>query len=105
MPESEWRATCYKGRRNGCRRRRKAAAAAAAARLSRSSSRSSSNDKTSEREKSTEPIRHTVTALNNAPTQSWSEWARGKGFMRRTRSKGSKKRPGRGKRTTKRRRH
>lgn len=94
-PPDDWHAPCYKGRRNACRRKREAE------RLSRLSS----DDETSEREKSTEPIRHTVTASNNAPTQSWSEWARGKGVRRRTRSKGSKKRRSRGKRTTKRRRH
>lgn len=98
MPESEWHAPCYGAKRRGCRRRREAAEAERLSRLS-------SDDETSEREQSREPIRHTVTALNNAPTQSWSEWARGKGVRRRTRSKGSKKRNSRGKRTTKRRRH
>ena len=93
MPESEWHAPCYKGRRNACRRKREAE------RLSRSSS----DDETSQREKSTEPIRHTVTALNNAPTQSLS--VQGKGVRRRTRSKGSKNKRSRGKRNTNRRRH
>lgn len=96
MPESEWHAPCYGAKRRGCRRRREAAEAE---RLSRSSS----DNETSEREKSTEPIRHTVTALNNAPTQSLS--VQGKGVRRRTRSKGSKKKRSRGKRTTNRRRH
>lgn len=66
----------------------------------------SSDEETSPREKSEpkqEPIRHTVTALNNAPTQSLS--VQGKGVRRRTRSKGSKKKRSRGKRTTNRRRH
>ena len=94
MPESEWRAPCYKGRRNACRRKREAAAAAA--RLSRSSS----NDKTSEREKSdpaTMQIGVTAlgTATNNAsnPSKSWAEWVRGKGYGTRNRNR-------RGKRTT-----
>ena len=89
----DWHAPCYKGRRNACRRKREAE------RLSRMSS----NEETSEREKTKEPIRHTLTALNNAPTQSFG--VQGKGVRRRTRSKGSKKKNSRGKRSTKRRRH
>ncbi len=102
--KSEWRAPCYKGRRNACRRKQ---AAAEAERLSRSSS--SSDDDTPKREKSKETIRHTVNPYSQASTtgQSWSERIFGKGLMRRaTRSKGSKKRRGRGKRTARRsRRH
>uniref|UniRef100_A0A6C0DWT1 Uncharacterized protein n=1 Tax=viral metagenome TaxID=1070528 RepID=A0A6C0DWT1_9ZZZZ len=57
--ESEWRAPCYKGRRNACRRRD---AAAKEERLSRSpsSSRYSSSDETSKHEKSKETTRHTT---------------------------------------------
>ena len=104
MPDSskssDWHAPCYGAKRRGCRRRREAAEAERLSRLS-------SDDETSEREKSTESIRHILTALNNAPVkrQSWSEWVRGEGFRRRTRSKGSKKKRSRGKKTTKRRRH
>lgn len=97
MPESEWHAPCYKGRRNACRRKREAE------RLSRLSS----DDETSVREKSTEPIRPIVNPYSDVSTtgQSAIERIFGKGFRRRTRSKGSKKRRSRGKRTTKRRRH
>jgi hypothetical protein len=102
--ESEWRAPCYKGRRNACRRKQ---AAAEAERLSRSSS--SSGDDTPKREKSKETIRHTVNPYSQASTtsQSWSERIFGKGFKTKARrSKGSKKRRGRGKRTARRsRRH
>ena len=102
--ESEWHPPCYGMRRRGCRRRH---AAAKAERLSRSSS--SSDDDTPKREKSKETIRHTVNPYSQASTtgQSWSERIFGKGLMRRaTRSKGSKKRRGRGKRTARRsRRH
>jgi hypothetical protein len=114
MPESEseskseWRAPCYKGRRNACRRKQ---AAAEAERLSRSSSRSSSSsgDDTPKREKSKETIRHTVNPYSQASTrsQSWSERIFGKGFKTKARrNKGSKKRRGRGKKTARRsRRH
>jgi len=102
--KSEWRAPCYKGRRNACRRKQ---AAAEAERLSRSSS--SSDDDTPKREKSKETIRHTVNPYSDVSTtgQSWSERIFGKGLMRRaTRNKGSKKRRGRGKKTARRsRRH
>ena len=107
-PESEWRAPCYKGRRNACRRKQ---AAAEAERLSRSSSRSSSSsgDDTPKREKSKEPIRHTVNPYSQASTsgQSWSERIFGKGFKTKARrNKGSKKRHRHGKRTARRsRRH
>jgi len=106
--KSEWRAPCYKGRRNACRRKQ---AAAEAERLSRSSSRSSSSsdDDIPKREKSKETIRHTVNPYSQTSTtgQSWSERIFGKGLIRRaTRSKGSKKRRSRGKRTARRsRRH
>ena len=98
--KSEWRAPCYKGRRNACRRKQ---AAAEAERLSRSSS--SSGDDTPKREKSKETIRHTVNPYSQASTtgQSWSERIFGKGFKTKARrNKGSKKRHGRGKRTAKR---
>jgi hypothetical protein len=99
MPDSSessnWHAPCYGLKKRGCRRRREAAEAERLSRLS-------SDDETSEREQSREPIRHTVTASNNAPTQSLS--VKGKGVRRRTRSKGSKKKNSRGKRTTNRRR-
>jgi hypothetical protein len=90
-------------------KKRRAAAAAEEERLSRSNSEYSSDDDTSEREKSKETIRHTVNPYSQASTtgQSWSERIFGKGLMRRaTRSKGSKKRRGRGKKTARRsRRH
>jgi len=90
-------------------KRRRAAAAAEEERLSRSNSEYSSDDETSEREKSKETIRHTVNPHSQTSTtdQSWSERIFGKGLMRRaTRSKGSKKRRGRGKKTARRsRRH
>jgi hypothetical protein len=106
--ESEWHPPCYGMRRRGCRRRR---AAAEAERLSRSSSRSisSSDDDTPKREKSKETIRHTVNPYSDVSTtgQSWSERIFGKGFKTKARrSKGSKKRRGRGKKTARRsRRH
>jgi hypothetical protein len=103
-PESEWRPPCYGMRRRGCRRRY---AAAEAERLSRSSS--SSDDDTPKREKSKETIRHTVNPYSDVSTtgQSWSERIFGKGFKTKARrSKGSKKRRGRGKKTARRsRRH
>jgi len=103
-PESEWRPPCYGMRRRGCRRRY---AAAEAERLSRSSS--SSGDDTPKREKSKETIRHTVNPYSDVSTtgQSWSERIFGKGFKTKARrSKGSKKRRGRGKKTARRsRRH
>jgi hypothetical protein len=102
--KSEWRAPCYKGRRNACRRKQ---AAAEAERLSRSSS--SSDDDIPKREKSKETIRHTVNPYSDVSTtgQSWSERIFGKGFKTKARrSKGSKKRRGRGKKTARRsRRH
>ena len=102
--ESEWHAPCYGMRRRGCRRRQ---AAAKAERLSRSSS--SSDDDTPKREKSKETIRHTVNPYSDVSTtgQSWSERIFGKGFKTKARrSKGSKKRRGRGKKTARRsRRH
>ena len=102
--KSEWRAPCYKGRRNACRRKQ---AAAEAERLLRSSS--SSGDDTPKREKSKETIRHTLNPYSQASTrsQSWSERIFGKGFKTKARrNKGSKKRRGRGKKTARRsRRH
>jgi len=104
--KSEWRAPCYKGRRNACRRKQ---AAAEAERLSRSNSEYSSDEETPKREKSKETIRHTVNPYSDASTsgQSWSERIFGKGFKTKSRRrKGSKKRRGRGKRTARRsRRH
>jgi hypothetical protein len=88
-------------------KRRRAAAAAEEERLSRSSS--SSDDDTPKREKSKETIRHTVNPYSDVSTrsQSWSERIFGKGFKTKARrSKGSKKRRGRGKKTARRsRRH
>ena len=79
MPESEWRAPCYKGRRNACRRKRAAAAAAAAA-----AERWRSDDKTSERSEP-ETMQVGVTPLGRtgtAATKTWREWAYGKGKRR-----------------------
>ena len=78
MPESEWRAPCYKGRRNACRRKRAAAAAAAAERWWRS------DDKTSERSEP-ETMQVGVTPLGRtgtAATKTWREWVYGKGKRR-----------------------
>ena len=98
MPESEWRAPCYKGRRNACRRKREAAAAEA--------ERSRSDDKTSEREKSKETIRPAVNSYGDVITSGPMERIFGKGFRNRTRRNGSRKMPRRSKRTaTRRRRH
>ena len=96
MPESEWRAPCYKGRRNACRRKREAAEA----------ERSRSDDETSEREKSKETIRPIVNPYGDVITSGQSAIERifGKGFRNRTRRNGSRKMPRRGKRTTTRRR-
>ena len=99
MPESEWRAPCYKGRRNACRRKRAAAAAAEA-------ERSRSDDKTYEREKSKETIRPAVNPYGDVTTSGPMERIFGKGFRNRTRRNGSRKMPRRSKRTaTRRRRH
>ena len=99
MPESEWRAPCYKGRRNACRRKRAAAAAAEAERLR-------SDDKTFEREKSKETIRPAVNPYGDVITSGPMERIFGKGFRNRTRRNGSRKMPRRSKRTaTRRRRH
>jgi|APGre2960657444_1045066.scaffolds.fasta_scaffold199158_2 hypothetical protein len=97
----------FRGRRNGARRRKAAAAAEEEEeRLSRSSSGYSSNDETSEREKNQETIRRTLNPYNDA-SNTYQSQALARGFMRRpTRSKGSKKRRGRGKKTARRsRRH
>jgi len=90
-------------------KKRRAAAAEEEERLSRSNSEYSSDEETPKREKSKEPIRHTVNPYSQASTsgQSWSERIFGKGFKTKSRRrKGSKKRRGRGKKTARRsRRH
>ena len=84
-------------------KKRRAAAAAEEERLSRSNSEYSSDDDTSEREKSKETIRHTLNPYSQASStgHSWSERIFGNLFKTKARrSKGSKKRRGRGKKTT-----
>ena len=68
--------------------------------------RSRSDDETSEREESKETIRPAVNPYGDVITSGPLERMFGKGFRRRTRRNGSRKRPRGGKRTaTRRRRH
>ena len=96
MPESEWRAPCYKGRRNACRRKREAAAAE----RRRSFPFSSSSERSEP-----ETMQIGVTALGrtgtaaqnniNPPVTTWREWAFGtvgKGKRRKRRSAAYKSR-------------
>lgn len=85
--------------RKQAKTRRERAAAEEEEKLSRS------DDETSEREKNTETIRPIVNPYSNVITSDPLERIFGKGFRNRTRRNGSRKRPRRSKRTTKRRRH
>ena len=92
MPESEWRAPCYKGRRNACRRKRAAAAAAAAERWWRSDDKTSERSEPETMQVGVTPLGRTGTAAQNntnPPVTTWREWAFGtvgKGKRRKRRS-------------------